>query len=40
MHIDNKWHDFVVDPKNIRFGLSIDGFNPFFKKNAFGPHGQ
>jgi hypothetical protein len=37
MHV-NKWPDFVVDPRNIRFGLSIHGFNPFSKKNMHLVH--
>jgi len=32
MHIDNKWPDFAIDLRNIRFGLSINGFNPFLDK--------
>jgi hypothetical protein len=34
MHIDNKWLDFAIDPRNIRFGLSINGFNPFSDKTC------
>jgi hypothetical protein len=34
MHIDNKWPDFVTDSRNIGFGLSIDGFNPFSNKTC------
>jgi hypothetical protein len=34
MHIDNKWLDFAADPKNIKFGLAIDGFNPFSNKTC------
>lgn len=28
-HIDNKWPEFASDSRNLRFGLSTDGFNPF-----------
>jgi hypothetical protein len=34
MHIDNKWFDFATDPRNIRFGLAIDEFNPFSDKTC------
>jgi hypothetical protein len=34
MHIDNKWPNFATDPINIRFGLAIDGFNPFSNKTC------
>jgi hypothetical protein len=34
MHIDNKWPDFATDPRNIRFGLATDGFNPFLNKTC------
>ncbi len=34
MHIDNKWLDFAVNSRNIRFGLSIDGFNLFSDKTC------
>ncbi|TYK05234.1 uncharacterized protein E5676_scaffold108G00430 [Cucumis melo var. makuwa] len=27
--IDAKWPDFSNDPRNLRFGLATDGFNPF-----------
>ncbi|BBG99407.1 transposable element gene [Prunus dulcis] len=27
--IDNKWPSFASDPRNLRLGLSSDGFNPF-----------
>ena len=27
--IDDKWPSFVSDPRNLRLGLSSDGFNPF-----------
>jgi hypothetical protein len=27
--IDRKYKDFVGEARNIRFGLSTDGFNPF-----------
>jgi hypothetical protein len=27
--IDRKYKDFAREARNIRFGLSIDGFNPF-----------
>jgi hypothetical protein len=29
--IDRKYKDFVGEARNIRFGLSTDGFNPFGK---------
>jgi hypothetical protein len=32
MHIDNNWPDFATDPRNVKFGLAIDGFNPFLDK--------
>jgi hypothetical protein len=34
MHIDNNWPNFVVDPRNIKFGLATDGFNPFSDKTC------
>jgi hypothetical protein len=34
MHIDNKWPNFAINSRNIRFGLSIDGFNPFSNKTC------
>jgi hypothetical protein len=34
MHIDNNWPDFAIDPRNIEFGLAIDGFNPFSDKTC------
>ena len=24
-----KWPDFSMDPRNLRFGIATDGFNPF-----------
>lgn len=27
--IDKKWPKFSMDPRNLRLGLAIDGFNPF-----------
>lgn len=27
--IDHKWPAFAADPRNLRLGLAIDGFNPF-----------
>lgn len=27
--IEQKWPNFAVDPRNLRFGLATDGFNPF-----------
>ena len=27
--IDRKWPDFASEPRNLRFGLATDGFNPF-----------
>lgn len=27
--INRKWPSFALDPRNIRFGLATDGFNPF-----------
>jgi hypothetical protein len=32
--IDNKFKDFAVDARNIRFGLSTDGFNPFGDRSS------
>jgi hypothetical protein len=32
-HIDNTWLEFVVEPRNVRLGLTIDGVNPFGEKN-------
>jgi hypothetical protein len=29
MHIDDKFLEFAAKPKNLRFGLSLDGVNPF-----------
>jgi len=34
MHIDNKWPNFAVDLRNIRFGLSTNEFNPFSDKTC------
>jgi DNA-directed RNA polymerase subunit RPC12/RpoP len=34
MHIDNKWPDFATNPKNIKFGLTTYGFNPFSNKTC------
>ncbi len=34
MHIENNWPDFAADPRNIRFGLATDGFNPFSNKTC------
>lgn len=31
--IDEKWPEFAADPRNVRLGLSLDGFNPFGDKN-------
>ncbi|XP_024039298.1 uncharacterized protein LOC112097937 [Citrus clementina] len=28
-NINKKWSNFASDPRNIRFGLAADGFNPF-----------
>ncbi len=28
-HINDKWLDFVVDSRNVRLGLALDGVNPF-----------
>ncbi|XP_024200276.1 uncharacterized protein LOC112203559 [Rosa chinensis] len=28
-NIDNKWPNFASEPRNLRLGLSLDGFNPF-----------
>ena len=28
-HIEEKWDDFKSEPRNIRFGLAMDGVNPF-----------
>ncbi|XP_040371992.1 uncharacterized protein LOC112192328 isoform X2 [Rosa chinensis] len=27
--VNDKWESFAVDPRNLRLGLSTDGFNPF-----------
>jgi hypothetical protein len=32
--IDNKFKDFAGDARNIRFGLSADGFNPFGEQSS------
>jgi hypothetical protein len=32
--IDNKFKDFAGDARNIRFSLSIDGFNPFGEQSS------
>jgi hypothetical protein len=32
-HIDNTWHDFATEPRNVGLGLAIDGVNPFGDKN-------
>jgi hypothetical protein len=29
VHIDEKFPDFAANPENLRFGLSLDGVNPF-----------
>ena len=29
MKFDSMHKDFSTDPRNVRFGLSSDGFNPF-----------
>ena len=31
--IDEKWPDFGAENRNVRFGLSLDGVNPFGDKN-------
>jgi hypothetical protein len=28
-HVDDTWHAFGADPRNIRFGLAMDGVNPY-----------
>ena len=28
-HFDNKYSDFSSEPRNVRFDLAVDGFNPF-----------
>lgn len=33
-HIEEKWSDFADDPRNIRFGLAMDGVNPFGLKSS------
>jgi hypothetical protein len=33
-NIDNKFKDFAGDARNIRFGLSTDGFNPFGEQST------
>ncbi|XP_050387377.1 uncharacterized protein LOC126803646 [Argentina anserina] len=32
--IDKKWAAFASDPRNLRFGLATDGFNPFSEKST------
>jgi len=34
MHINNKWPNFAADLRNIKFGLSTYGFNPFLDKTC------
>jgi hypothetical protein len=33
-YFDREFLDFVKDARNLRLGLSTDGFNPFLKKNT------
>jgi hypothetical protein len=30
-HINNTWHDFTMDPLNIKLGLTLNGVNPYVK---------
>ncbi|KAL3681546.1 hypothetical protein R1sor_024502 [Riccia sorocarpa] len=32
--IDKKWPEFAMDARNVRFGLALDGVNPFFDKST------
>ncbi|KAL6194423.1 hypothetical protein ACLB2K_035507 [Fragaria x ananassa] len=32
--VDRKWPSFAKDPRNLRLGLSADGFNPFGDRNS------
>ncbi|XP_048596365.1 uncharacterized protein LOC125578114 [Brassica napus] len=32
-HVNDKWPDFAVDPRNLRLGISTDGMNPFSMQN-------
>lgn len=32
--VDSKWPSFAKDPRNLRLGLSADGFNPFGDRNS------
>jgi hypothetical protein len=34
MHVDNKWPKFGTNPRNIRFKLSTEKFNPFSDKTS------
>jgi hypothetical protein len=34
MYIDNNWPAFAIDPRNIKFGLATNGFNPFSDKTC------
>jgi hypothetical protein len=36
-HLDNTWLEFVVEPRNVKLGLTIDGMNPFGEKNNAWP---
>lgn len=33
-HVDEKYKDFALDPRNVRLGLASDGFNPFGMLNV------
>jgi hypothetical protein len=33
-HFDRDFLEFAKDARNLRLGLSIDGFNPFLEKNT------
>ena len=33
-HVDEKYPDFALDPRNVRLGLASDGFNPFGMLNV------
>jgi len=33
-HFNDKHKEFSADPRNVRFGLSIDGMNPFNERSS------
>jgi hypothetical protein len=33
-HVDDKYKEFALDPRNVRLGLASDGFNPFGMLNV------